>query len=423
MKLLLLSLLLITSITFSQTTEIYIPDVDGNEYDGQVVKVWDANSGEYYGEQITTNSLAIFDNITSVQTEPVNYKLTAGYNPQSKSIYFTSQKSGKVTIIVSDIIGQSRKVISDTYGGREEIKLSRLGLNNFTNGFYALRIIIPSESYSLGLIKNGINYTAKNVVKVISESSLQKTTLADEIRVEVTHEGHYKRTFVAEKSERVEDYVVGFVDQMKTDGTPVTAEEFKQYCVDFNFTTNNGMGPGLKSYFPNENKEIWIAMSDKNDPSITFEYVQMEQIRDLVVAEIYDPAIAPENQPSFYLQSSVNPDEIPLYETGKIVIMPQTAGYGFGVQGDSETGVIKTGLIFLDDDLDIANSSRAREATLEEVASCLFGPDEGQGPPYGGFGIETVLVNGGRLTPIDIKLCQMAQKLPPKTQLDDVLGL
>lgn len=425
MRLTILSLLLLTTFTYSQITiELYLPDVDGTEYDNQSVKLWDANSNEYYGERFTVNSRVVFDNITSVETEPVSYIPSAGFDPSNKIIYFNSSVSGKTTIVVSDILGQTRKTESYIKAGRTEVKISELNLSGYSSGFYALRIITPAESYSLGLLKTGEKFSStKAVQKQIVKERVNKISIADEIKIEVTHTAHYKRTTKREKEPQIEDYVVGYVDQMKTDSTAVTPEEFKQYCHDFNFDGASNMGKGLKSFFPNEDKKIWVLSTSPPGTNYTFNAQQINDIKDLVESEIY-PYMAVENRPAFLLDDPSNPydySELPIGEPGNIFVYPRETGYNFSVNGDPETNVITWGSVQLDDDLDIANSFLDRRATLEEVASCFMGPMGNQGPPY--LEIRTIFNGGNRMHPIDIKLIQMTQKLPTKTQIDDVLGI
>jgi hypothetical protein len=249
------------------------------------------------------------------------------------------------------------------------------------------------------------------------------------VRFTVSSDEHYTRTFTAARSDEISDYVVPFVEQTKLDGTPVTAEEFKQYCSDFNFTYRV---QGMKSYFPNENKEIWIASTHPQGLGYTFDHEQIADIKELVEKEIF-PFIDDENEPAFVLDDPDNPystDEIPYEQPGKIVIFPNDAGYAFSTNINNE-GVIVYGLAGLDENMDMGDLSqppandlqeRAREATLEEVASCMAGPRDNQGAPYGGHGIMTIFVNGGEMYPVDQLLFDMAQKYQPKEQLDDVLG-
>ncbi len=427
-------LLLLTSLTYSQSTiELYLPDVGGIEYNNQSVKVWDALSGYYFGERYTVNSRVVFDNITSVETEALSYIASAGYDPTRNIIYFNSSVSGKSTIVVSDILGQTRKTESYIKAGRVEVNIRELNLSRLSSGYYALIIITPAESYSFGLLKTGDKFSSTKAVKSGSTKAvkerLSKSSIAESIKIEVTHEEHYKRTVIKEKTALVEDYVVGYVNQIKTNGTPVTPEEFRQYCQDFNFLS---FGPGLKSFFPNENKQIWIASRDSLNPSMTFQSIeQMESIRDLIIQEIY-PYIEEESRPSFFIEDPANPLPISfaLYQEGKILIMPKSAGYSFGVGGDPATGIIKYGIVRLYQGLDLGDITQppandlernSRMDVLEEVASCFMGPRGNQG---GLYTIMYTIMNGGaKMHPIDIKLMEMTQKIPPMTKIDEVLKI
>ena len=94
MRLLLLSLFLIGSITFSQTTEVFVPGVGGTLFDGSLVHATDANSGQDYGTQQTILSLATFDSITDVEViNPVVYN-NAGV--LGGNVVFGNENMGKV---------------------------------------------------------------------------------------------------------------------------------------------------------------------------------------------------------------------------------------------------------------------------------------------------------------------------------------
>ncbi len=411
-------------------TEVFVPGVGGTLFDGSLVKAWDANSNEFYGERFTNQSLALFDNITSVENEsPVTYS-NAGI--LRDKLVFGNDKQGSIDVYVIDILGRGGKMDYDArHAGNHEIRLSELIPSSWANAVYPVKIVTPTHVFDMAIGKVDGMYTATKVASFLRSGVLRKGTLDDQVRFVVSGDGHYTRTFVADKDPRIEDYVVEYVDQMKTDGTPVTPEEFKQYCADFNMNSGaGGMGWGLKSFFPNEDKQIWIA--SKGPPGgeqYTFNQEQMESIRDLVVQEIY-PYIEPQNQPSFYLDDPSNPEPIPLQATGKIVIFPKSAGYSFGTGGDPQTNVIKYGTVAAYHDLDLGDITQppandlernSRMGVLEEVASCFMGPRGNQG---GLYTIMYTIMNGGaKMHPIDIKLMEMTQKYQPMTHIDDILGL
>ena len=276
MKFLLPHLFLIVSIIYSQTTEVYVPGVSGTLFDGSLVKAWDANSNEFYGEQFTNQSLATFDTITSIENErPVTYS-NAGV--LRDKLVFGNERTGNVDVYVIDMLGRGGKMDYDArHVGNHEIGLSELIPSSWANAVYPVKVVTPTHVFDMAIGKVDGMYTATKVASVSRASVLHKGALDDQVRFEVSGDEHYTRTFVSDKNPRIEDYVVEYVDQMKTDGTPVTAEEFREYCHDFNFVPASNMGLGLKSFFPNEDKEIWIASrGPPGGEQYTFTQEQME---------------------------------------------------------------------------------------------------------------------------------------------------
>ncbi|MBX2976730.1 MAG: hypothetical protein KF721_11395 [Ignavibacteriaceae bacterium] len=176
---------------------------------------------------------------------------------------------------------------------------------------------------------------------------------------------------------------------------------------------------GLKTYTPKNNpnnNKIIIRNYGPPQKPYTVTQEDMQYIKNLIETEIY-PHIKEENKPPIEFKILTTPEPL-ITNPGETIIFPGT-GYYITSFDDNGDAIIDKNYIELQRTQ--YQDSTMNGKKLQEILSAFYAPNQVINHQF-----KTVLSSGAetlKLTPMDIRLIEIGQHYPPKTNIDKILGM
>ena len=155
----------------------------------------------------------------------------------------------------------------------------------------------------------------------------------------------------------------------------LTLEHFKNLAYQANFRPwTNGLGyDGLKTFFDQPYKKIWIASHGLpgTDENITVTTQDQETMKKLIIEEIF-PLIDKKYQPEIIIENPTNPQTIPLKQQGTLVVVPNGTGFYNASGANNQNGNIEWGAALID--RRFWQDPMYNPGKIAEVTSTLWAP-------------------------------------------------